>query len=102
MGTVYLRGRAFVGPSVAVDMCSTLFLIMEEKKEILQQPIQELPLGDAARQFLKENSFLTLEQLLEKPVSYLLKMPGMTTHILTDLVTFLESNNLASLLKHES
>lgn len=75
---------------------------MEDQKKILRQPIQELPLGEAARQFLNENSFLTIEQFLEKPVSYLLKLPGMTTHILTELVTFLESNNLASLLKHES
>lgn len=75
---------------------------MEDQKKILQQPIQELPLGEAARQFLKENSLLTLEEVLVNPVSYLFKMPGMTTHILTELVTFLESNNLASLLKHES
>ena len=75
---------------------------MEDQKEILQRPIQELPLGETARQFLKENSLITLEQVLEKPVAILFKMPGMTTHILTELVTFLEVHNLASLLKHES
>lgn len=75
---------------------------MEDQKKILQLPIEELPLGKAATQFLQQNSFLTLEQFLEKPVALLFKMPGMTTHILTELVTFLEKNNLASLLDHES
>lgn len=63
------------------------------------QPIQDMPFSEEFKFMAASHSFQNLHDVLEVEAPDLLRKPGMTYHMLQELVQFLEENGQAHLLK---
>ena len=68
-------------------------------KEILDLPIEQLPVSQGFKKAMALNNFHTLAEVLEVKVSNLMKLPDFNYHILVELTGLLEKYRLAKLLK---
>ena len=71
------------------------------KKKILNRTIEELNFSTPFHDVMVQNSFVTLEDLLKVSFPELLQLPGVSKHILAELLSFLEEYDLTKSLRHE-
>jgi hypothetical protein len=69
------------------------------EKNIIQQPICELPLSNAFKEMAAARAYNTLQDMLHLPVSILLQEEGFTYHYYEELRDFLKQHKLLGLLK---
>ena len=68
-------------------------------KNVITQPIKDLPFSEDFQKMATINQWNTLEQLLSQPVSLLHKKEGFTMHMYDELITFLTQQGLMEKLK---
>jgi hypothetical protein len=68
-------------------------------ENVLLSPIRDMPFSGEFRRMAEVNKFKTLNDLLSIPVSDLMKKEKFTMHVYSELIQFLESNELLHLLK---
>ena len=69
------------------------------KQEILNQSIKNLPFSEDFKFVSQKIGFKTIGEIIDKPVSVLLKIDDFTYHLLQELIQFLEEKGLANLIK---
>jgi hypothetical protein len=75
------------------------FLTDMNEKNIIQQPISELPLSKEFKAMAAAGAYNTLQDMLHLPVSILLLEEGFTYHYYEELRNFLNQHKLLGLLK---
>jgi DNA-directed RNA polymerase alpha subunit len=73
-----------------------------DKDEFLKGNFKELNFSMRFQDMMVQNSFVTLGDILKVSLPRLLQVPGVSKHILTELLSFLEEHGLTRSLKHES
>ncbi|MBC6489620.1 hypothetical protein BC349_01465 [Flavihumibacter stibioxidans] len=66
----------------------------------IKSPLQNHPLTPGFQDLCRRLCFNNMEQLLNWPVSQLLKLDGFTYHHYQELWKYLDKNNLVKLLKY--
>ena len=66
----------------------------------IKSPLSNHTLTTGFKDMCKRHCFGNIEQLLNWPVSHLLKLDGFTYHHYQELWKYLEKNNLVRLLKY--
>ncbi len=67
--------------------------------QLLDQPVDQLPVSAEFGQMMQGLEFTTLRDLLEHPAHQLLKMKGFGYRMLKELITLLENNGLTAWLQ---
>jgi hypothetical protein len=70
-----------------------------ETNDFFLQPIQDMPFSEEFKSMASSLRFRNLHDVLEVEGADLIQKPGMTYHIIQELVQFLEENGQAHLLK---
>lgn len=70
-----------------------------ETNDFFLQPIQDMPFSEEFKLMAASLKFQNLHDVLEVEAAELLKKPGMTYHMIQELVHFLVENGQAHLLK---
>lgn len=70
-----------------------------EINDLFSQPINDLPVSADFKKMATSLNFQTLHDILEVEAADLLKMPGMSYHMLQEFIQFLEENGQAHLLE---
>ncbi|MEZ2338327.1 hypothetical protein AB6735_21955 [Mucilaginibacter sp. RCC_168] len=74
---------------------------MEEiKLEILTLPIDEIALSDDCKLYLKQQGFSNLQEVIAKKWNGLREMDGFDYRKFNELIKFLQSQNLLSLMEN--
>ena len=74
---------------------------MKQTHPILMKPISALETSIAFREMCGVNGFQNLADILGFPVHELMKKPGMTNHILIELMDILKHYQIEDMIKEE-
>ncbi len=70
-----------------------------QNTQLLDQPVDRLPVSPEFKQMMRGLEFTTLRNLLQHPAHQLLKMEGFGYRMLKELITLLEKNGLTDWLQ---
>ena len=84
-----------------MEQVRTIFQIMnnELKTPILFKPIQELPVSEDFKVMASENGFETLDEILSLHLSSLFSKEKFSLHVMAELYSLIEKEELVKLLK---